>query len=427
MRVLWFSNRPPVGVQLSKKTVGGSWIESLEDELMTNSNLHIELGIVYSQLAKESTEIRSENFSTRYFMVPRDPYGKMRRWVSRFFAGPLSERPLQKYLAIVDDFKPDVILFFGTESDFPLIIPQLKIPSIIWFQGNLNIYQRMFESGIQLRKTLRYETLKDMLMGDTLIHNYLLFKRKVTREKRIFSIAENFIGRTTWDRRVVSVMSPQANYYHCDETMRQIFWEKQWIQWQNRDKFIITTTIRGNLYKGLETVFEACDLLADRLEQQLEWRIIGIAKDTVYVKAARKKANFPRSRTTVKLLGSKSGPELVQELLNADIYVHPSHIENSPNGVQEAMLLGMPVIATNVGGTPSMLTDGMEGLLVQNKDPFALAGAILELYRFPNNAKMMGKNARKLGLLRNDNNKICSDLLDIFDQLAGSSKKKSTG
>ncbi|MEX0290857.1 MAG: glycosyltransferase family 4 protein [Flavobacteriaceae bacterium] len=415
MRVLLFSNTPSLAAKsLNKFVAGGSWIESLEYGLMARPD--IDLGLVFRQLVREGREVHSEDFRTRYFMVPRYPYGKFARWVNRFFGRTPSTRPLKDYMRVVDEFKPDVVLFFGTESDFPLIIPQLKVPSIIWFQGNLTVYDRMYESGIPLRKTLFTERLKDILMGDSIYHNYLHFKRLVSREKKIFSFAENFIGRTAWDRRLVQVMSPQATYYHCDEPMRQPFLEKTWTPWTDRGKFVIVTTIRGNLYKGLETIFETSALVGG-LKDLLEWRVIGIEEGSAYAKAARKKAGLASVETGVKLIGSLAATEMVEELLQADLYVHPSHIENSPNAVQEAMILGMPLIATNVGGTPSLLVDGKEGLLVQNKDPYAMAGAILELFEDPEKAKKLGEHARKRGLVRNDGDEICSQLIRIFEQM----------
>ena len=119
-------------------------------------------------------------------------------------------------------------------------------------------------------------------------------------------------------------------------------------------------------------------------------------------------------------MGHVSSSDLVNELLNSDLYVHPSHIENSPNAVQEAMLLGMPVIATKVGGTSSLLVDGHEGILVQNNDPYDLAGAILELMEFPENGRLLGINARKLGLKRNDPVTISEKLMTIMGSLVNS-------
>jgi len=416
MRILWFSNRPPARVQNANKGVGGSWIESLENELLKVSG--IDLGFVYSDLSNEAKQFQIEGCDTTYFMVPRDPFSKTDRWIHRFFSTPLSTKPLKGYLNAIDDFKPDVVLFFGTESDFSLIVPRLQVPSVIWFQGNLTVYDRMFENGISIKMTRQFESLKSFVLGDTFRHNYRNFKHKVDREQQIFEGAQNFIGRTNWDRRIVSVLAPQAQYHHCDEILRPTFWQQRWKQGNKRDKFIIMTTIRGNLYKGLETVYEACYRVSKLVNVPVEWRIAGIADGSVYVKSARKQSKVPDAFGGVKLLGSKNEKELVDELLNADLYVHPSHIENSPNGVQEAMLLGMPVIATNVGGTSSLLVDDFEGILLQNKDPFALAGAILELYNAPEKAKIMGENAYNRAIVRNDGAKICSDLLAIFEQIS---------
>lgn len=76
---------------------------------------------------------------------------------------------------------------------------------------------------------------------------------------------------------------------------------------------------------------------------------------------------------------------------NTGIFIHPSHIDNSPNGLCEAMLLGMPIIAIYAGGIPSLLVNRREGLLVQDGDPYAMAGAIIELLKDAGLAKGFGK------------------------------------
>jgi len=318
-----------------------------------------------------------------------------------------------------------VILFFGTEFDYPLIIPELNVPSIIWFQGNLTVYNEMYENGIRIRKTFYYESIKRFLKCTTIYHEHRLFLRAVEREKQIFSFAKNFIGRTSWDKRLVRIMAPQAKYFHSEEALREPFWNHQWSEHLNRKKHIVTTVIRGLLYKGLETVYKTAALLEDTLKEDFEWHVIGISEGSTYVKAARREAKYYSTRSSVKLLGSKFGDDLVQQLIEANVYVHPSHIENSSNAIQEAMLLGMPVVATNVGGTQSLFTDNKEGLLVQSKDPYAMAGAILELLESPKKSKEMGLNARLLGLKRNDNKKICKELIETFNKVIKQNKEKT--
>ncbi|MCM2272759.1 MAG: glycosyltransferase family 4 protein [candidate division Zixibacteria bacterium] len=71
--------------------------------------------------------------------------------------------------------------------------------------------------------------------------------------------------------------------------------------------------------------------------------------------------------------------DAVAYLKDADFLVNPSLSEGLPNVILEAMAVGVPVIATNVGGVPELLTDNESGLLVPPSDPMSLATAILRL------------------------------------------------
>jgi glycosyltransferase involved in cell wall biosynthesis len=68
-------------------------------------------------------------------------------------------------------------------------------------------------------------------------------------------------------------------------------------------------------------------------------------------------------------------------LRDSDVLVLPSHSEAIPRTVLEAMVLGRPVLATRVGGIPSVVADGVTGLLVQAGDVDDLADAIRRLAR----------------------------------------------
>lgn len=418
MRILWFTTSPSLGYERfsSQKKVGVSWIESLERKIVLDPSVKLGLAFPWTSL-RERESFSLEGNPTRYFSTPVYPLKRWEKAARRMLMLGEPRDGVRDYLQIVEDFKPDIIHFFGTENNFPLIIPHLKVPSVIWFQGNLTVYQTRWESGFRLRKTLQHEKLKNILMGKTFLHYHRIYAKMVEREKEIFSYAQNITGRTDWDRRLTSIMAPQASYYHLEEAMRPPFYENTWKPHRDRDKFVITTTIRGNLYKGLETVMDVCQKLQPLMDKRLEWRIMGISPGSNYVKTARTVSKMPESDDTLKLLGSKSAPEIVEEHLNADLYVHPSHIDNSPNAVCEAMLLGMPVVSTNVGGIPSLIDDRQDGFLVQNADPYSMAGAVLDVYKDPEAAAAMGEKARKRGLQRNDPDDISTNLLKIYQQI----------
>ena len=108
---------------------------------------------------------------------------------------------------------------------------------------------------------------------------------------------------------------------------------------------------------------------------------------------------------------------LSDELINSDMYVHMSHIENSPNSVCEAMILGIPVIASFTGGTASMLENGKEGLLLQDGDPYVYAGAIVDYYLHFDKAMSYGEKARQRALVRHNPKRIVGQLLDAYNNV----------
>lgn len=81
-------------------------------------------------------------------------------------------------------------------------------------------------------------------------------------------------------------------------------------------------------------------------------------------------------------------------LATSDLFVLPSRSEAFPNAVIEAMAAGLPVVATNVGGIPELITPGTTGLLVPPGDAVALATSVLDLMDRPGFASSLGQAAR---------------------------------
>lgn len=86
-----------------------------------------------------------------------------------------------------------------------------------------------------------------------------------------------------------------------------------------------------------------------------------------------------------------------QRLLEeVDLMVLPSHTEGLPNAALEALLMEVPVLATKVGGTPEVITDGETGRLVPAHSPEALAGGILEFLAAPEFWKQMASRGKDM-------------------------------
>ncbi len=79
----------------------------------------------------------------------------------------------------------------------------------------------------------------------------------------------------------------------------------------------------------------------------------------------------------IRFTGALSQRELADLLRDQDVFISTSRVDNQPSSVLEAMTVGIPVIATRVGGIPDLVADRVNGLLVETDDARALAGAIV--------------------------------------------------
>ena len=110
----------------------------------------------------------------------------------------------------------------------------------------------------------------------------------------------------------------------------------------------------------------------------------------------------PANRSQVHFTGPVARCQALDELAAADLLALPSHTEGFPNVVLEALALGKPVVATEVGAIPQMLAgvDGPCGLCVPPRDEEAFARALRTLLTDPAMRRLMGESGRITALER---------------------------
>lgn len=406
MKVLWFSLSPGLAdAYLNNNYEGIGWVKSLERNIQDK----VELSVAFYHHA----DIAPFTYgATHYYPVKQYRRGKLTKISRRLTNGIEPDSDIKAFLKIINDVKPDLIHVHGTEGPFGLIQKYVDIPTVISIQGTIIVYRYKFFSKITYTDVLKYSYLKSFLLSRSFLNVYKVFSKVAAREQEIYSCSKNFIGRTAWDRRVTKILAPEAKYYHNDEILRDAFYKYE-CEYHRTHRLIIFTTTWLNIYKGFETVLDCANLL-DANNLDYEWQIAGLTPNDEVVRIAAKNTKKPISRN-IKFMGMLNQESLAQALLKAGIYVMASHIENSPNSLCEAQMLGLPCIATNAGGTSSLLEDGKDGILIQDGDPFAMAGAILEMNENYDQAITYGKNARQKAQLRHNQEKITEDLLKIYN------------
>ena len=96
----------------------------------------------------------------------------------------------------------------------------------------------------------------------------------------------------------------------------------------------------------------------------------------------------------VIFVGRVTPSDIHRHYNEADIYIQSPSIDNMPLSVLEAFASGTPLVSTDVGGVPSMVRDGIDGLLVADDDSDALARAVLRLLADPPFARALAESAR---------------------------------
>lgn len=421
MRVLLFT-LTACNYKQTDKYNGGGWQSSIESLLSMQDD--IDLGIAFF-LDGQPSKVIGKNHVIYYPMKsPKEStWNKFKELCLECLNTKLYlesyKRKYKRYQDIlkkpVDDFKPDVILVFGSESPLGLVSYVTDVPVILHVQGiiapYLNAYLPPFISWKHyLGNPIRFRRYYYRR------HSQLYWKSLLESEKCIYSNIKYIFGRTEWDKRISLIMNPRAEYYIANEVLRPIFYEKK--KRVIPKELTIVTTISSPLYKGFDVVLKTAKILCEQ-NIKFKWYCYGNIDPTITEKTVAIKHEF----VNVELYGVASSEELANALCSATVYVHPSYIDNSPNSICEAQMLGCTTIATYVGGIPSLIRHKETGFLVPSNDPFLFASYISELFYNADLNSYIGNMAQLAAKERHNKENIASKLLQDFSFIIERHKK----
>ncbi|MEZ5125367.1 MAG: glycosyltransferase [Thermoleophilia bacterium] len=413
LRVLWITSTQFPAVTGAASMKGGGWMEGWRWSL-AHHHPEVDLGILsYGSVQHPPLALDDAT----YFCFPRrDEPGKARelarRWSHRDQTG-LGRHAT--FADVVHSFEPDLIHVHGSETGLARMTFHSPKPVLISLQGLATLCQRFMFAGLSPGH-LAAEFLKPRFYkGYGHLHSYLLMRDRAKTEQHILSQSRFLLGNTQWDRAVAAVLAPAALYYHADRAVRREFYDGTWSA--SKDKFlnpVVYCTGGAAPYKGLEFLLEAVALLRRTDFPGLRLRIAGPIDRAYHWPTLQRLSARADLRGAVSWLGELDARQVVHELESATLFLQPSHIENESNTLIEAMLVGTPCVASHVGGIPSMLTEGRSGLLVHDRDPYALAGAMRELLRNPEWAASLARSGRETARQRHDPKSVSDQLVEVY-------------
>jgi glycosyltransferase involved in cell wall biosynthesis len=168
--------------------------------------------------------------------------------------------------------------------------------------------------------------------------------------------------------------------------------------------------------KGFDVLVDACGLL-DRRGIPFEALIVG--QDDKHGDAIRARVKELGLEDKIRLPGAMGPPELLDQYRRASALCMPCRLlpddrDGIPNVLVEAMAAGTPVVATAVSGIPELVTDGVNGLLVEPDQPAQLAAALIQLHEHPDLADRLSREARTTVDERFDGDRLARELAELF-------------
>jgi glycosyltransferase involved in cell wall biosynthesis len=312
----------------------------------------------------------------------------------------------------------DIIHVHGTELQYASSLAHLghRIPYIISIQGIMSLYKK--ELTRKLSKRYLYWTINSF------------YEKKEVRQSR------HFFCRTDWDQQFVRSNNDQAEITICWEILRPEFFDYTHpftgkdILFMGGDNplkalehaLVVFNQLKAGTGEGVDDAHpQGVDdaRSGGRPDARLDARlhIVGYTNPAA-VANIRSANNLSKiGDDDIILHGSLDAGAILDVYAACFCLYHPSLIDNSPNSVCEAQVAGLPVIATRVGGVPSLIIDGRTGLLVEKNDIEGHVRVLRHLYDDYPLQQWLGQNARIKARIRHDRQTIVDNTLHTYEKL----------
>lgn len=180
------------------------------------------------------------------------------------------------------------------------------------------------------------------------------------------------------------------------------------------DHFVIGMVGRQVQEKGILELLEAARILVDKYDD-ISFILVGDRLNSDHAASVEAAINQTKAALGERLIltGMRSDtPELLSAM---DLFTLPSWREGMPRTIIEAMMMALPVVATNIRGSREEVVDDETGVLVPLRDPHALTKAIEQLYKDKEKAKVMGRVGRKRALELYDEEKVIQRQIELIN------------
>ncbi len=416
MRVLWITYdlfNSIDSLVIGKPTFGRPWVESLFSHI---KNIP-ELTIAIATPVENSTNQKLTLNDSCYYIFEKKSNEKYSKISSKMRDG---------YMSILEDFKPDLIHIHGTEINLGLLkqYTNNNIPIVCSIQGIIPPCFDYLKLSIANVKYRRFKSLKNIIGRGGIDGALRKWKKYIPVEKEIFRSNFYFIGRTDWDKSYVSIYNPNAMYFTGEEILRKEFYNTNWnIDTCNRHSIFISSSAYA--LKGFHVLLKAVGILKKKYPnikvisplsslRNDRSKVVDFLFSEDYNRFLKKEIDRLDLSEHIILKGHLSAEQMANEYKNAHVFALPSFLENSPNSLGEAMIIGTPSIVSLTGGVPSLINNEIDALSFPINDHIMLAYQIDRIFSNDDLALNLSNNAKVVSSKRYNVESVVKQYSNIY-------------
>lgn len=344
----------------------------------------------------------------------------------RYYLLPMNGRSLTEYnsaleaywKSVREDFRPDVVHIHGSELPHGLAYVRTCGPEgvVVSIQGLIHAIARYYTAGIDYRDINSIHTFRDFVKRASILQGQRSFESRGRLEVELLKSVRHIIGRTEWDKAHTWALNPEAEYHYCGETLRDSFYTHRW-EYCKCEPHTMFVSQASYPVKGVHMLFKAMPLIlreypdakvyvaGSDIASMPWWRITGYGK---YLKGLINRLGLAGHVEFTDMLDEQA---MCARYLISNVFVCCSAIENSPNSLGEAQLLGMPYVASCVGGVPEIVQMNPE-VLYRFEEYEMLAGKICDIFAREDSFIPVPFDASRYDAAKN-----LGDLTDIYKRI----------
>lgn len=340
MRVLWFTN---CILSDAESSGSGSWLFAMRDLLCDKVSL-------YNVCLGEKGLDRIEKNNIKEYVIQKK-------------IAENHERLLCSLNKIVDEIKPDIIHVWGTESVWASVVYKLNCDCkrILEIQGLLTACYNAYWAGLTPDEIKSCRTLMGTIVPKlSLSYNYKQLSKKAQSEKELIEKYDLISTQSDWTRCQLWAYNKKRNrqFFQTLRPIRRVFYEScLWRPHQRKEIVLFTSLSYCVPFKGLHVLLKALKVLVDHTPN-VKLKIAGVNISggrfftdgyTIYLQKLVKELALTNQ---IEFVGRLTAGQLVEHLLDADLFINPSFVESFSASSVEAFSIGTPSLLAYSGAMP---------------------------------------------------------------------------